>query len=287
LNNAIFHSWLQDVRRRRPLVMGILNVTPDSFSDGGRYTDVGAAVDRAAEMAAAGADVIDVGGESTRPGSTGVPSDEQLRRVLPVIEGIRNRLPVVISIDTMNARVADAALNSGANLVNDVSAGHADRDMFGTVAAAGAAIVLMHMQGTPATMQQNPVYADVVREVKDYLRQRANAAAAAGVDENKILLDPGIGFGKTPDHNLALLRETRSLAALGRPLVIGTSRKGFIGQITGESDAAHRLMGTAATVAWSIANGAAIVRVHDVPEMTRVVRMTQALIGDPPPPPSR
>jgi dihydropteroate synthase len=259
--------------------MGILNVTPDSFSDGGRYTDADAAVRRAVEMVAAGADIIDVGGESTRPGSTGVPFDEQLRRVLPVIEGIRKRLPVVISIDTMNARVAEAAVNSGANLVNDVSAGEADRDMFGVIASLNAAMVLMHMRGTPATMQDNPVYTDVVREVLEYLGKRAKAAVAAGIDGTKILVDPGIGFGKTVEHNLALLRETRAIVGSGLPVVIGTSRKGFIGKITGEGEADRRVMGTAATVAWAVANGAAVVRVHDVAEMARVVRMTRAVMG--------
>lgn len=257
--------------------MGVLNVTPDSFSDGGRYMDAAAAVDHAAAMVEQGADILDVGGESTRPGSAGVAPEEQVRRVLPVIEGIRKRLPVVISIDTTSGRVAEAAVKSGANLINDISGGIADPELLPAAGRLGVPVVLMHMKGTPATMQENPTYSDVVAEVRAYLGGRVRAAVAAGVREDRILIDPGIGFGKTVAQNLELLRRMREFLDLGRPLLIGTSRKGFIGQITGEPVPDRRLFGTAATVAWSVANGAAVVRVHDVREMAQVVRTTLAI----------
>jgi len=279
LDRSGFESWLRDSSpHRRVLVMGVLNVTPDSFSDGGRFAARDSAVAHAVEMAEAGADLIDVGGESTRPGSQPVPAEEQIRRVVPVIEEIaRRNLPVVVSIDTTRASVAAAALDAGAGVVNDISAGRDDAAMLPSVAERGVPVVLMHMQGTPATMQLNPTYDDVVRETIDFLHERIAAAEGAGVAPHRILVDPGIGFGKTMAHNLELLRRQSEFAMLGRPVLIGTSRKGFIGRITNEPEPSRRLFGTAASVAWSVANGAAVVRVHDVAEMSKVVRMTEAI----------
>ena len=274
-----FSQWLTDPNRR-PLVMGVLNVTPDSFSDGGKFATPDAAVAQAQAMVDAGADMIDVGGESTRPGSSPVSADEQIRRVVPVIRQIAN-LPVTISIDTTRAPVAEAALDAGAAVVNDISAGRDDADMLPLVARRGVPVVLMHMQGTPQTMQDAPSYQDVVAETIAFLRDRVSAAQAVGVELSKILLDPGIGFGKTMEHNLTLLRRQREFLSLGRPVVIGTSRKGFIGRITGEPEPSRRLFGTAASVSVSVANGAAVVRVHDVGPMVQVVRMTRAIIEGP------
>ena len=273
-----FSDWLNN-SARETLVMGVLNVTPDSFSDGGRFAAPDAAVAQAEAMAAAGAAMIDVGGESTRPGSLPVAADEQIARVVPVIRRIAE-LAVTISIDTTSAAVAQAALDAGAAVVNDISAGRDDPALLPLVARHKAPVILMHMQGTPATMQDAPTYRDVVVETIAFLRDRAAAAQAAGVELTRILLDPGIGFGKTMEHNLTLLRRQGDLLSLGRPLVIGTSRKGFIGKITGEAEPARRLFGTAASVALAVANGAAVVRVHDVGPMAQVVKMTRAIVGD-------
>ncbi len=270
------HEWLADPRRN-PAIMGVLNVTPDSFSDGGQWIDPAIAVDRALAMVAEGAAVIDVGGESTRPGSQPVAEDEQVRRIVPVIRAIAKASLVVISIDTTRAKVAEAALDAGAMLVNDVSAGRDDEQLIPLVARRGAVLSLMHMQGTPATMQVRPTYQNVTDEVRSFLLNRLKFAQNAGVDPLRILLDPGIGFGKTDAHNLALLAELKTLAEIGRPLLVGTSRKGFIGRITGETDPADRRFGTAATVAWAIANGATMLRVHDVEPMARVMRMIRAI----------
>jgi len=271
-----FDAWLRDPHRR-VLVMGVLNVTPDSFSDGGRFSTRDAAMAHALEMVEAGADLIDVGGESTRPGSKPVPPDEQIRRVAPVIEAIAPRVRAIVSIDTTRADVAQAALDAGAAMVNDISAARDDAAMLPLVAARSAPVILMHMQGNPATMQANPTYDDVMRETIEFLRERSAAAEGAGVAPHRILIDPGIGFGKTMAHNLELLRRQSELAALGNPVVSGTSRKGFVGQITDEPEPAQRLFGTAACVAWSVTNGAAVVRVHDVKAMRQVVRMTEAI----------
>ena len=274
-----FSDWLTEPNRRPPLVMGVLNVTPVSFSDGGRFATAEAAVAQAEAMVAAGASLIDVGGESTRPGSLPIAPDEQIARVVPVIRRVAAR-PVTISIDTTRAVVAEAALDAGAAVINDVSAGRDDAALLPLVARRGVPVVLMHMQGTPQTMQDAPSYRDVVAETILFLRDRCAAAQAAGVELAKILIDPGIGFGKTQAHNLELLRRQRELLALGRPVVVGTSRKGFIGRITGEPEPAERLFGTAASVALAVANGAAIVRVHDVGPMVQVVRMAHAIIDD-------
>ncbi len=255
----------------RPLIMGVLNVTPDSFADGGRFLDVNQAVAHAQEMIAAGADIIDIGGESTRPGALPVSADEELRRVIPVIE----RLPgVMVSIDTTKAAVAEQALAAGARIVNDISALRFDARMPEVIGNAG--VVLMHMQGTPATMQQSPTYGDVVVEVREFLRERIAFAEARGIKKTQIAVDPGIGFGKSVAHNLALLARLEALAELDCPVLVGTSRKSFIGKVL-DREPHERLWGTAATVAWAVAHGARIVRVHDVTEMRDVTRMTVAL----------
>jgi len=277
-----FDKWLlAPVESRRPLVMGVLNVTPDSFSDGGKYAAPDAAVARAQALADEGADLLDIGGESTRPGSDPVDDDEQIRRVIPVLKTIAHRLPVVFSVDTTRAAVAEVALDAGAHLINDISAGRDDGHMFSLAARKRAPIALMHMLDRPKTMQSSPRYEDVTAEVAGFLNERLIEAGIRGVDPQRILLDPGIGFGKTTSHNLELLRRLRELTVLGRPIVIGASRKRFIGQITGVDEPEERQFGTAATVAWTIANGAGIVRVHDVGPMVQVVRMIAAIIKEP------
>jgi dihydropteroate synthase len=277
-----FRAWLHaaDGRSRRPLIMGVLNVTPDSFSDGGRFEHVQAAVAHARAMVGSGADLIDVGGESTRPGSLPVDAAEQARRVVPVVRAIADAgLPVTISVDTTRAAVAEAAVDAGAHVLNDVSAGRDDPAVLPLCAAREVPVILMHMQGTPATMQVAPSYADVTGEVIGFLQRRMEAAVSAGVDPRDVLVDPGIGFGKTLRHNLELLRRLRELSdGVGRPVVLGTSRKGFIGRVTGEDEPSHRVFGTAATVAWGIANGAGVLRVHDVGPMAQVARMIHAIV---------
>ena len=264
----------------RTLVMGILNVTPDSFSDGGLWTDPEAAADHAAQMVDDGADILDVGGESTRPGSEPVDADEEIRRVVPVVEELVERLPTTpVSVDTRKASVAAAACSAGATIVNDVSAG-ADPEMFHVASANRAAMVLMHMQGDPKTMQENPTYSDVVREVHDALGERIEAAVTAGVEREAICVDPGIGFGKSLEHNLSLMKHTGALADLGRPILVGPSRKAFIGTLL-DVDASQRLEGTAGATAFLVAAGAQVVRVHDVRELTRVVRIVDAIKAAP------
>ncbi|MGZ4188331.1 MAG: dihydropteroate synthase [Actinomycetota bacterium] len=261
----------------RAHVMGILNVTPDSFSDGGRYFDVEAALKQGIALADDGADLIDVGGESTRPGADPVETAEEIRRVVPVIEALADAVSVPISIDTMKAEVARAALDAGAAVVNDVSAGRFDPSLLRLVADRGAPVVLMHMLGEPRTMQQNPTYRDVVAEVAAFLDARASDARATGIAPDRIVVDPGFGFGKTPAHNLVLLKELRRFTELGHAVLVGTSRKSFIGA-TLDLPIEQRLEGTAATVALAIANGAAIVRVHDVEPMRRVASMVEAVL---------
>ena len=256
--------------------MGILNVTPDSFSDGGQFVDPAAACRQAWRMVEEGADLLDLGGESTRPGAAPVPAEEELRRVLPVIETLAAQLPVPISIDTRKARVAAKALAAGASLVNDISALTHDPDMGDVVACAGVPVILMHMQGRPDTMQQDPRYRDVVEEVAGWLQEAAAGARGRGIAENQLLVDPGIGFGKRAEHNLSLLRHLDRLVATGMPVVVGTSRKSFIGTVLG-AGVEDRLHGTLATVAWAAAKGAAIVRVHDVKPAVQAVRMIDAI----------
>jgi len=261
---------------RRTLVMGIVNVTPDSFSDGGSYANVDDAVKHAIQMVADGAELVDVGGESTRPGSDVVAPEEEIHRVLPVIRRIVDELPdVPVSIDTRKPAVARAALDGGASIVNDVSAG-ADPAMFGVVGEADAGMVLMHMKGEPKTMQDDPSYYDVVAEVRGFLGDRVEAAVGAGIDLERLCIDPGIGFGKTLEHNLAILHDIRAFHHLGVPVLVGPSRKRFIGTLT-DTDVDDRIEGTAGVVAWCAAEGVDIIRVHDVKEMTRVVRVVDAI----------
>ncbi|MCK9250183.1 MAG: dihydropteroate synthase [Solirubrobacteraceae bacterium] len=246
-------------------VMGIVNVTPDSFSDGGEWFDHDAAVRHGIELAAAGATILDVGGESTRPGAAEVDADEEARRVVPVIRALASALPdVTLSVDTTKASVAAAAIDVGATYVNDVSALRHDPRMTDVVAGAGVRCCLMHMQGVPRTMQRAPSYGDVVVDVARHLRERVAAVVDAGVAEDRIDVDPGIGFGKTVDHNLALLRRLDEIVGLGRPVVVGTSRKTFLGRITGRDDPRQRLAGTVATNVLALAAGASVFRVHDV-----------------------
>ena len=263
---------------RRCLIMGILNITPDSFSDGGQYEDFDAAVNRAVEIEKEGADVIDIGGESTRPGNDAVPADEQIRRVVPVIQEARARdVHAPISIDTRLASVAAAALDAGADMVNDVSGARHDSAMPSILAERGVPFVVMHMLGAPATMQAQPQYDDVVFEVGAFFDERAQALSAAGVDVNgRMLVDPGIGFGKNLEHNLALLR---AAASFGRrwPVVVGASRKRFLGEILHEPSADGRLFGTAATVAHAALTGVDMVRVHEVKAMRQVVEVSMEL----------
>ncbi len=260
----------------RTLVMGVLNVTPDSFSDGGRYLEPDAAVKHALEMVGEGADVIDIGAESSRPGAEPVPEAEELRRLVPVVREVCRRVAVPVSVDTTKAAVARQALDAGAAIINDISALQADPAMAAEVAGAGAGLVLMHRQGTPKTMQQAPRYGDVVAEVREFLRERMQVAGRAGIAADHILLDPGIGFGKNLSHNLALLARLDELRPLGRPILVGVSRKSFIGEAL-DRKAGDRLMGTAAAVAVAVLRGAGMVRVHDVRAMKDVVRMVDAI----------
>jgi dihydropteroate synthase len=260
--------------------MGIVNVTPDSFSDGGMFEDTAAAVAHGAQLADQGADILDVGGESTRPGSDTVSAADEIARVVPVIEGlVAARASTPISVDTRKSEVAVASLAAGASIVNDVSAG-ADPVMFPTVAESGAGMVLMHMKGEPKTMQVDPSYDDVVGEVHGYLRERMEAAMFAGIAAEQLAIDPGIGFGKNLDHNLDLLRGVARLRDLGAPLVVGVSRKRFLGTLTGSDDPADRVEATAAAVAWCVTQDVDIVRVHDVAEMARVVAVVDAIARD-------
>ena len=263
----------------RTLVMGIVNVTPDSFSDGGLLGGTDEAVAHGLRMVAEGADILDVGGESTRPGSDPVPVDDELARVVPVIAGLREAAPtgVALSVDTRRPQVAEAAIEAGASIVNDVTAA-ADPEMFDVVRQTGPGLVLMHMLGEPKTMQDDPRYDDVVTEVRDFLAARLGVAVAAGVSRDRLCVDPGIGFGKNLTHNLALLHDIASFEELRVPVLVGASRKGFIGQLTGVDDPAERVEGTAGAVAWCAAHGVDVVRVHDVLEMTRVVRVVDAIV---------
>jgi dihydropteroate synthase len=263
----------------------VLNVTPDSFSDGGRYLRLDRALAHAERMAEAGADLIDIGGESTRPGAPPVPLDEELRRVIPVIERVAARCRLPISIDTSKAEVARRAIEAGAAMINDVTALLGDPAMAGVAAQAGVPVVLMHMRGTPRTMQRRPRYRALMDELLRFFRERIAAAVAAGIDRRRILIDPGIGFGKTLAHNLEILQRLDRLARLGRPILVGPSRKSFLGKLTGQPIGHspggqfddRRLEGTAAAVTAAVLHGAHVVRVHDVAEMVRVVRVADAI----------
>ena len=258
-------------------IMGILNVTPDSFYDGGRYLDPQVAIDRAQQMVAEGADIIDIGGQSSRPGSDPVSEAEEADRVLPVVRAVTKSVSAMISVDTYRAAIARAALDAGAHLINDISAMRFDPALLGVVAEHRARLILMHMQGMPRTMQLNPTYEALIDEVFIFLHKRLEAAKAGGIAAERLLIDPGIGFGKGARHNLELLRKLHHFHALGQPIVIGTSRKAFIGWILG-AKVDERLEGTAATVAAAIVQGADIVRVHDVLAMARVARVMDAMV---------
>jgi dihydropteroate synthase len=258
------------------LVMGILNITPDSFSDGGQFFDTDTAVAHGLQMASEGAAIIDVGAESTRPGSQPVPDDEQIKRAIPVIKQLTRQVKIPLSIDTYNVAVAKAALDAGASIINDITA-FSDNAMAKLAAKTQVPVILMHMKGTPATMQKEAMYLDVAKEVKEFLLERAANAQNFGIAKEKIFIDPGIGFGKTTEHNLLLLKHIDEFVATGYRVLIGTSRKRFIGQITGKENPADRIFGTAATVALAVAAGVSIVRVHDVAQMIDVVKIATKL----------
>jgi dihydropteroate synthase len=261
-------------------VMGILNVTPDSFSDGGLYLQPSEALEHALEMTGDGADVIDVGGQSSRPGSQSVPESEELKRVIPVVERIRAGWDGPISIDTARARVTEEALKAGASIVNDITAFTGDPETARVTARFDAACVLMHMQGTPATMQDDPGYDDLMGEIARFLDSAVAAAVAAGVGDDQIVVDPGIGFGKTTAHNLAILRHLPELKVLGKPILVGPSRKGFIGRVL-DLQVEERLEGTLAAAAYAVAQGARILRVHDVAPVVRAVKLVEACMSSP------
>jgi dihydropteroate synthase len=262
----------------RTLVMGVINTTPDSFSDGGSFDTLEKARKRALEMQEAGVDIIDIGGESTRPGAEPLPPDEELRRTIPLIESLEGEIDVPISIDTYKSGVAGRALDAGACIINDITALRFDEKLAPLAARRGAPVILMHMQGEPRNMQEDPQYEDVVGDISRFFRERAAAAVEAGISPEKLLVDPGIGFGKTVEHNLEILRRIEEFRGLGYPLVLGTSRKRFIGAVL-DRPVDQRLLGTAATVAFAIARGVDVVRVHDTEEMLEVVKMADAAAG--------
>jgi len=256
--------------------MGILNVTPDSFSDGGLFLDREKAVEHGLEMARDGADIIDVGGESTRPYSEEVPLDEELDRVIPVIEALSKEIKIPISIDTVKAAVAREALGAGASMINDISALRFDPHMASVAAEAGVPVILMHMKGTPSDMQDNPTYDELIPEIVDFLRDAIDRAVKAGIKESNIIVDPGIGFGKTFDNNLQIIRDLKQLSVLKKPILLGSSRKSFLGHLLGK-EASERDVGTMATVSVGAMNGASIVRVHDVKKAVDTVRVVDAI----------
>ena len=257
-------------------VMGVLNVTPDSFSDGGQFFESNMAVERGFTMAREGADIIDVGGESTRPYSRKITVNEELDRVVPVIEGLRKELAIPISIDTCKGEVAQEALKAGASMINDISALRFDPDMASIAAEAGVPLILMHMKGMPENMQKNPTYGDLIPEIFDFLEDAIERSVSAGIKRDLIIVDPGIGFGKTFDHNLTIIKELSRFEALERPVLLGTSNKAFIGHILGK-EVYERDTGTMATIAYGVINGARIVRVHNVRKAVETVRMIEAI----------
>ena len=260
----------------RPLIMGILNVTPDSFSDGGRFFSRENALKQAEKMAGEGADIIDVGGESTRPYAEQVSAEEEIRRIIPVIRKIKKKLRTLVSIDTYKSEVACRALEEGADIINDISALRMDRNMGKAAARAGVPVILMHMQGRPRGMQANPRYSDVIRDIAGFLGERIKKAKELGIDVKKIIIDPGIGFGKTVEHNLLIIKNLEKFKKLGCPVLAGPSRKSFIGKVL-DLKVNERFEGTAAAVAICVWNGADIVRVHDVKEMKRVADLAYAI----------
>ncbi|HEX8949758.1 MAG TPA: dihydropteroate synthase, partial [Dissulfurispiraceae bacterium] len=262
---------------RKTHVMGVLNITPDSFSDGGLHFDRDKAVAHALRLVEDGADILDIGGESTRPGSDPVPLEEELRRTIPVIQAVAKEIRVPISIDTYKSEVARRALDAGASMVNDISGLRFDPEMPKVVSEYKVPVLIMHIKGTPGDMQQNPVYEALIPEVMDYLRIGARLASNFGIPGDMVIIDPGIGFGKTFSHNLEIIRNLREFTLLGNPVAIGVSRKAFLGKVLGNAPAQERLEGTASAVAISIFNGAHIVRVHDVKEMAKVARVADAI----------
>jgi len=268
------HEWNFS---RRPAIMGILNVTPDSFSDGGRFDHLERAMARAREMIAEGADIIDIGGESTRPGAVEVEVEEEKDRVLPVIQALSSETDIPLSIDTRKAGVAEAAIQSGAAIINDVSGLHHDPGMWKVLQNTQAGAVIMHMRGTPANMRQLTEYQDVTGEIREYFRERLETAARFGLPQERFLLDPGIGFSKRSEHNLQLIARLPELAALSRPLLVGPSRKSFIGQILNREKSEDRLWGTAGAVAAAVVRGAAVIRVHDVAPMRDAAEVAAAI----------
>ena len=263
---------------RPALVMGVVNVTPDSFSDGGKFLAPNAAVSQALKLAEEGAEILDIGGESTRPDAAAVGETEELHRVIPVIERLAARVRVTLSIDTLKPAVARAALQAGASIVNDVAANRADDTMWRVVAEYRAGYICQHAQGTPQTMQQNPVYADVVREVGDFFQDRLRRLNAGGVDGDRVVFDVGIGFGKTVEHNLQLLANLRGFTTLQRPLLLGVSRKSFIGKLLGAGPSA-RLPASLACACLAVESGVQMIRTHDVAETIQAVRMTEAVLA--------
>jgi dihydropteroate synthase len=270
------------INKGSPLIMGILNVTPDSFYDGGRYYDIGKAVAHAEYMISEGAQIIDVGGESSRPGASPVAEKEEISRVVPVIKSIAKRTNIIISVDTYKAEVAKRAIEAGAEIVNDISALRLDKNMVKVVSKYKVGVILMHMRGTPRTMQKNIYYRDVVSDIRKFLLKRIEYAIKSGIDKSSIMTDPGIGFGKTVEHNLQILRDLSEFKSLGFPLVLGTSRKSFIGKILGSEDRPlppeERLPGSLATYAYAVLNGVDILRVHDVRETREVIKILSSII---------
>ncbi len=262
---------------KKTYIMGILNVTPDSFSEGGLYFDKSAAIKRAIQMVEEGADIIDIGGESTRPGSEQVTFEEELRRTIPVIQALAKVVKIPISIDTYKSEIAKRALDAGASMVNDISGLRFDPEMIDVVSEYKVPVVIMHIKGRPKDMQQNPVYEALIPEIMDYLREGIKIARQSGIPEDMIIIDPGIGFGKTFDHNIEIIKYLHKFTFLEKPILIGPSRKAFIGKILGDVPPTERLEGTAAAVAISIINGANIIRVHDVKEIVKVAKIADAI----------
>jgi dihydropteroate synthase len=260
------------------LVMGVLNITPDSFSDGGRFFTAEKAIEHGVRMAEEGAQIIDVGGESTRPGAEPVPAEEELRRVIPVIEKLRAKIDTVISVDTSKAHIASEAIKAGASIVNDVTGGRGDKTMMSLVAEKKSGFIIMHMQGNPRTMQANPRYDDVVSEVADFFRQQYARVLECGIDPMAIAFDPGIGFGKTLEHNLELLAQLERIRVHNRPLIVGVSRKSFLAKLTGLTEMSDRLAPAVALTSLLRTRGAGIFRVHDVKENVNALRVTEALL---------
>jgi dihydropteroate synthase len=273
------HAWTARLAYPRPLIMGVLNVTPDSFADGGRFFDHAAAISQAQALVAAGADILDIGGESTRPYADPLPLEEELRRVLPVIEAIAPQTAIPISIDTYKAPVAQAALAAGASLINDISALRFDPDLAPLAAAHQVPVVLMHMQGTPRDMQRHPHYDDLLGEIKTFFQQRLDFAVSQGISRDLLILDPGIGFGKTWEHNLTLLNHLEVFLELGCPLLVGPSRKAFIGHLTGFPAGEERDIGTLAALGMAVLRGARIVRTHNVAYARQFLAVLEAILG--------